>query len=369
MIENGRIVRMDNKFAQRTSYGFNTRTHYLFWNFLTRINPYDTAVEDVVIPLSDIKDLLIAAYTQREEAKETDRKEVAGDHWGNFKEEIEACVTDLKKCTVLLPSENGVQYEGKTVNDPVTVFRDITAVNLPSGAAAYRFTIDPRMEGNLYALVRQFVSFKLLEDVAVSNKYACRLYPAFKSRAESQKAYQHISVFTQTLDEFREFLKLNGSTSDRKKRYGKTFDLKRYVVEPAIEDINRNSDLEVHVEYETKRRKLVALHFDIMLKHYDAGSGQLALDFDSGGTDRYKFVASASRQKAVAIDVRKFRLFYPKEYRSFLATAQETLKNMEGLSGNGLSHIPPVRKEEMVDGHIRNSICDFIKDEFKRMAN
>jgi plasmid replication initiation protein len=346
-VENSLIVRMANDFAQQAPYQLNTRTHYLFWHFLTHIDPFSMKVDDVVIPIRDIRNLLIANAGGNE----------ATTHWGNFKEEVEKCVAELKSYVVLRPSESGVEEDGLIVNEPVSIFRDITAVRENDGPASYKFRVDPKMEGSLFALAHKYVSFQLLKDVRVSNKYACRLYPALKSRADSQKKYKDIPIFELTIDALRTLLVLGDS------KYTKSYDLKRYVIEAAVDDINENSDIRVWPTYINKGRKLVGVRFNISASKYNYS--QLALSLTEKD-DRYlKYLKRTIKKKYSEIDLKEFIAFYPDQFPIIQKAAKAEWNKYADDFGDELKKVPESVLSDWLDGTVRTYVKDFLKGEWE----
>lgn len=346
MVENSLIVRMANEFAQQAPYQLNTRTHYLFWHFLTRIDPFSMQIDDVIIPIRDIRNLLIANSTQAGSEQVT--------HWGSFKEEVEQCVAELKSYVVLRPSQDGVEEEGEIVNEPVSIFRDITAVQEATGAS-YRFTVDPKMKGSLFALAHRYVSFQLLKDVRVTNKYACRLYPALKSRADSQKKYKDIPIFELSVPKLRNLLVIG------EKKYSKSYDLKRYVVQEALDDINENSDIRVWPDYITQGRKLIGVRFNISTSRYN--SNQLSLSLNDKDSHNRKYLKRTAGKRYDDIDVKEFIAFYPDQYPILVQEAQNHWRKYEVEIGDKLSHLDSSVMQGWVDGTARTYIRDFIRQE------
>jgi plasmid replication initiation protein len=346
-VENSLIVRMANDFAQQAPYQLNTRTHYLFWHFLTHIDPFSKKVDDVVIPIRDIRNLLIANSGGNESTT----------HWGNFKEEVEKCVAELKSYVVLRPSESGVEEDGQVVNEPVSIFRDITAVRENEGPASYKFRVDPKMEGSLFALAHKYVSFQLLKDVRVSTKYACRLYPALKSRADSQKKYKDIPIFELTIDELRALLVLGD------KKYTKSYDLKRYVIEASVDDINENSDIRVWPTYINKGRKLVGVRFNISASKYNYS--QLALSLAEKDDKYLKYLKRTIKKKYSELDLKEFIAFYPDQFPVIQKAAEDEWKKYEDDFGDSIKAVSATVSADWLDGTVRTYVKDFLNGEWE----
>jgi plasmid replication initiation protein len=344
------IVRIENQFAQRAPFSFQTRTHYLFLLYLSYIDPFAQQIRDVTISIKEIVDFL-------KSCAHNNPKSLSKVHWGNFKKEVEQCVKELKSKTTLLPSKHGVKKDGELVNEPVSMFSEIKATYNKEGKASYQFTVDPRMEGYLFNFARTlYVTIHPINDVLVTNKHACRLYVALKSRAESQKKYLKFPQFEVSVDELRELLELDDGA------YEKSYDFKRYVIKPAIKDINSNSDLRCWYDYITKGRKLQGIRFHISVSRFN--KNQLSLDLKSKGDEAYSILEKISKLHYEDIKVKQFIAFFPEEYKSIVKKVNDDWSEFfNNLQNESAQKINPDYLDSWKDGHIKTSIIEFAKRE------
>lgn len=94
----------------------------------------------------------------------------------------------------------------------------------------------------LAGMFDNYTKYGLLTSGQLSTFYAIRMYEMLcQFRKQQSRTYARV----QPVDELREILKL-GNT------YKKFYDLKRWVIQPSIDQINQKTDL--RVEWETKKK-------------------------------------------------------------------------------------------------------------------
>lgn len=126
------------------------------------------------------------------------------------------------------------------------------------GEGTVTLGFSPAIAPYLTLLHTEFTRFKLKQVGAIGSWYGIRLYELC---AQFRKAGER----TIELDRLRATLALGN-------KYDRIETLRRRVIDPAIEEINRHTDLRVTVTPQRKGRKVVGFHFDI------AVDDQLALD-------------------------------------------------------------------------------------------
>ncbi len=341
------IVKIENEFAQYSPYKLKTRTHSLFYFLLSQIDTLATNIDDVVVSVKDIE-------THLKNSANTSRKPNQIVHWGNFKEEVQPFIQELKSCTTMLPSKNEVKYKGALLPEPVTIFKKIVPVYNTQGQPSYKFTIDPQMKGFLYDFA-SYVQFQLNADVRLSNNYAWRLYIALKSRAASQAKYRKYTYFERTISQIRELLAVPSDS------YTASYDFKRYVIEKALEDINKNSDVRCWFEPITKGRTLTGIKFHISLSKYNRH--QLHLSLKDKKEVFYSYLKKISKLKYDKINAKEFISYFPDEYSVITSQVEKEFNNFEIYTEGG--NITPKILQTWKEGHIKNHILDFAREEIK----
>lgn len=124
--------------------------------------------------------------------------------------------------------------------------------NKRSGKA--RIRIDEDIAPYLFELREKFVSYGLLNILAMKSQYSIRLYELFKSYA-----YRGVKVFD--IGELKRLLMVNDIKS-----YERYPDFRRKVLDISQNEINRLTDLNISYEPITKGRKVIKIKFVIQHK-------------------------------------------------------------------------------------------------------
>lgn len=115
-----------------------------------------------------------------------------------------------------------------------TLLRWLNTVDLDEDTNCFKVTFHQNMIPYLYDLRERYTSYQLSNVLTMKSKYGIRLYELLKSYQKMRS-----NAITFTFDELKDRL-----DSD----YNRYADFRRFVLEPAIEDINECSD--ISVEYE-----------------------------------------------------------------------------------------------------------------------
>lgn len=120
------------------------------------------------------------------------------------------------------------------------------------GSGIVKIRLDDKLRPYLLQLQQQFTSFSLEYVLLMQNKYSIRIYELLKS-------YEYLTTYTIELDEFKQRIQ-----SANYKAYP---DFRVNILEPAIEEINKYTDLDVFVEpIRDGRHTIRWLEFSIYLK-------------------------------------------------------------------------------------------------------
>ncbi len=104
----------------------------------------------------------------------------------------------------------------------------------------------------LLKLKEKFTRYQLKNIINFKNKHSLRIY-------ELMKQYQSIGKRNFELEEFKEILFLEN-------QYERIYDFRRFVLDSAKEEINKNTDINISYETIKKGRKIVGLSFKIESK-------------------------------------------------------------------------------------------------------
>lgn len=149
--------------------------------------------------------------------------------------------------------------KGKVVEEHM---RWVWMARYAKGEGTVTLGFSPAIAPYLTMLHTEFTRFKLKQIGQIGSFYGVRLYELC---AQFRKAGER----TISLERLREMLDLG-------EKYDRIETLRRRVIDPAIEEINRHTDLRVTVTPQRKGRKVIGFHFDI------TQDDQLQLPLDGG---------------------------------------------------------------------------------------
>ena len=135
--------------------------------------------------------------------------------------------------------------KGKMVEQMRWVFH----VKYKEGEGCVVLGFSPTVIPHLTMLNKEFTSYQLKQIGALSSFYAIRLY-------ELMSQFHKLGQRECTLEQLREML-------DLRDKYPSVKDLRRWVLEPALKELNAGTDLNVTMEVKRRGRKVVGYLFTI----------------------------------------------------------------------------------------------------------
>ncbi len=158
--------------------------------------------------------------------------------------DIKATLKHLRDKSMWLTMENG--------SETLVGWLSRVTVNKQSGIV--KIKLDDILVPFLFDLGQRFTEYRLIQILGMKSAYSVRIYELLKSYA-----YQKSKTFG--LDELKRLLMVDGIES-----YNRFPDFRRYVLEIAVKEINKLTDLNVSYEAIKKGRKVDKLKFRIETK-------------------------------------------------------------------------------------------------------
>lgn len=165
----------------------------------------------------------------------------AGQNIANFKESIE------KLANITFWMETDEAHELHRLFESVKIYKRDTRVSIK---------IDDYLKPHLLSQRENFIAYLCENVIVMKSTYSKYLYRLFKS-------YAYMGEYETTLD----YLKMQLGCGDYEGRYD---NFRRKVIEKAIEEINRYTDLEVSYQPIRVGRSIGRLHFTIKQKPEDS---------------------------------------------------------------------------------------------------
>lgn len=162
---------------------------------------------------------------------------------------------ELKK-TILDLTNKGFWVVGENKE---RTMRWIDYAEITPSSGVISIQLDKAMTPFLLQLKERYTQYELIYTLGMKSKYSVRLYEILKS-------YQRINESIHF--EIPRFKELVGAD------YEKWYDIKRFVVEPALKEINKLSD--IYVEYITKKKGRLVSYIDFTVIEKKGFSEQVA---------------------------------------------------------------------------------------------
>lgn len=160
-----------------------------------------------------------------------------------------------RKCKILNNKDIEMNL-GTKENPDWLFFHWFEYIRYIPGTATIKMKFSPVLEPYLLNLKETYTKYRLGYVINFKSEYSFRFY-------EIMKQYEQIGERTVTIDEIKELLMID------KEKYTKYSHLKAKVIQKAIEEINKYSDIKINLEKEEKeRKKVVGLVFSINKNDY-----------------------------------------------------------------------------------------------------
>ena len=236
--DQGLTVRKANQLIQKNRFDMTVREQRLLLYCISRIKPTDKGGELYKIKIQDVY-----------RASGIDGTD------GRAYEAMKEAVKRLDSFNFELKDEHGAVEIVHWIRD--------TKIDKGRGVVAFRF--DPRVTPYLFNVRKYFTQYELGNALRMKSVYSVRLY-------EIVKSYENIREKGFTLDELRYLLGADIKTvkiergvyvTRRSTSYDKYSIFKQKVIDPAVNEINECTDLEVSYAEVKEGRKVIGLRFVI----------------------------------------------------------------------------------------------------------
>lgn len=214
-----RLVVKKNELIQKTRYALNSNEQKILLYVISKIKPDDKELYEYDFGLQEICDVL--GITQN------------GKNYNNLR----ATLKKLRDKSFWV--DDGNSY---------WLCAWLAGVEVHPNEMRVRIQLDKRLAPYLLDIKEAYTSYQLGNILSLNSKYAIHLY-------ELAKSYSNMGEFTISLDNFREYLQIEG--------YSDYDNLRRRVIENAIEEINVFSDLQIAFEPVRTGKVISHIHFTI----------------------------------------------------------------------------------------------------------
>ncbi|WP_297473571.1 replication initiation protein [Persephonella sp.] len=165
-----------------------------------------------------------------------------------------------------------IETIGKNGKREFVLYQWFAKAKYNEGAEHIEVQFHPDLKPYLLELKKRFTKIPLKQVLQLRSKYAIRLY-------ELLKRYEDTGFRTDYLPELRRKLGIE------EKEYSRFFDFERYVLKPAVKEINEKTDLEVSYTKKRTGRRITHIEFEFHSKNANKGDTTQTEKSPSEGID------------------------------------------------------------------------------------
>ena len=219
-----------NALIQKTRYSFTAQQQKLLNFMISKIKPEDKPETEYKIRMVDF--CRVCGIIQTAADKES-KKELSGYYYKSIKDDL----------AVLSDTATWIEID----KNRETRARWLSHITIEKNTGTIYYEFDRFMYPYLFELKERFTEYSGELTYCLSSQYAIRLYEILKS-FEWEGKMKRIE-----LDELKNRMYITS--------YDRFPDFRRRVLEPAIKEINKGTDIKVRYEQITDGRSVVALRF------------------------------------------------------------------------------------------------------------
>ena len=219
--ERNQLVVKDNELVRKARYNLTVNQQKIIAYLISKIKPTDKELQKYEVSIQDFCELCGIDKTY-------------------FYSEIKNIVENLDNKTFWVET-----------NEKIFKFRWFSEVEIIKGSGKVNITLNSNIKKYLIDLKQNFTQYELYNILALKGKYSIRLYEYFKS-------YSFMYEKKIEIDELKKVLQAE--------HYVNYKDFRNRVLDRAVKEINKYTDIEVNYKTENKGKKVVALIFYIKKK-------------------------------------------------------------------------------------------------------
>lgn len=223
-VEDARLqtVVKSNELVQRSRYKLSLLEQKIVLFLISKIRPEDEAFHEYQFHMRDLCQLMGISVNPK--------------NYKNFRDAIQKL------------SDKSFWVETDTQE---MLCRWVLDATITKGDGTVKIRLDDKLKPYLLQLQQQFTAFSLEYVLLMQNKYSIRIYELLKS-------YEYLTIYTVSVDEFKQRIQSASYTAYK--------DFRINILDPAIEEINKYTDLDIFVDPIREGHAIRWLEFSIYPK-------------------------------------------------------------------------------------------------------
>lgn len=236
------IARIENSFIFNAQYQLSSREQKILLFLISNINPLESNFEVQVIPIKEMKEVLLAKRS------------------GSFYSEMEDFALRISQKQIIFDTK--IVVEGnKKMKGVINWFQSIIPVYDDKGNLCFKFRFAEDLKPFLIEL-KEYTQINYLETIPLKSVYSIRLYQVFKAYRDKMRKHQKRSTLVYDLQDLKKVLGVQEKYKDWRK-------FNERVLRVVESEINEHTSIRVKVGTKRKGRKVTGINFEL----WDKGSG------------------------------------------------------------------------------------------------
>lgn len=230
------VARIENTLIYGARYKLLPREQKIVLYLISKIDPRNKErFHEQTVPVKELENLL----------------KMEGTKWGGLYTEMKEFVERIRTKGLSFDSE--VKIKGKPLPGFIQWFQSIVPVHNKDGDVCIEFMFAEKL-GPFLLQLKEYTQIDLLEILPLRSSFSIRLLQVFRARINQMARHEKESHLYYTLEEFKALLDITDSYKDIR-------NLRKRVIDVAINEINEKTSVAVEIEYERKGRKIIGFNF------------------------------------------------------------------------------------------------------------
>lgn len=239
------LARIENDFIFNAQYQLTAKEQKIILLLIANINPVKQKnFQTQVISVKALKNVVMGGNTK-----------------GSFYQEIKKLAFRLVKKGIMFDTD--VLIEGRRFPGYVNWFQSISPIKNDNGEVYLEFLFSEKLKPFLLEL-RQYVQIDIQQLTNLSSGFSIHLFQIFQAKRNQMLKYQHQTKLLYQLPELKKTLGIQDKYADWR-------NFKRKVVDLAVKEINRHTNINVGFRVIKKNGQVFSLEFEIRDRKNKAG--------------------------------------------------------------------------------------------------
>lgn len=230
------VARIENTLIYGARYKLLPREQKIILYLISKIDALnDDRFHEQVVPVRELENLLKSD----------------GAKWGGLYKEMVNFTDRIQYKGLRFDTD--VKIKGKPLPGYIQWFQSVIPTRNEEGEICIEFMFAEKLRPFLLQL-QEYTRVDLLEILPLRSGFSIRLFQIFRARINQMIRHERESYLYYSLEEFKRLLDIENSYEDFR-------NLRKRVLNVAVDEINEKTGIDVKMEFERNGRKVIGIHF------------------------------------------------------------------------------------------------------------